>query len=78
MAGKQHIHTRAVSAANDDITKVIESLKEGPKFMQETVSPRTQARRDAIENAPEEVKALLQQGYTQEFVHRLARLMGSE
>jgi hypothetical protein len=46
--------------------------------MQDHVSPRTQAKRDTIANASPEIQALLDQGYTQEFVHRLAKLTGSE
>lgn len=73
-----HIHTAAVKLAHQDVQKVIDLFKDGPKFMQDPVSSRTQARRDVIANAPQHVQDLEAQGYTQEFVHRLAQLMGKE
>lgn len=74
----QHPHTRAVAMANNEITKVIDMLRTGPKFMQDPVSARTQAKRDVIAGAPADVQGLLGQGFTQEFVHRLAKLTGQD
>lgn len=58
LANKQHPHTRAVHLATESMNKVIESFKSGPKFMQDSVSPRTQARREAIANASPDIQAL--------------------
>jgi hypothetical protein len=71
-------HSQVVSLVNQDITKVVELLKQGTGFMEDPISPRTQSRRDALANAPESVRSLLDQGHTQEFVARLARLMQKE
>jgi hypothetical protein len=60
--------------ANDTMTKVIASFRDDPKFMQDHVSPRTQARRDVTT----EVAGALQNDYTQEFLARLAKLSGTE
>lgn len=75
MANAPHPHTEAVRQTNNVIAQVIASMKEGPKFMEEAVSERTRARRERIENAPTSVQGLLAQGYTQDFVHRLAKLI---
>jgi hypothetical protein len=64
-------HTRAVKMAQDDLKKVIDSFKEQPPFMAEDVSKRTEARRARIEQAPADIRGLLDRGYSQEFVLRL-------
>lgn len=63
---------------NDDISKVLATFKDAPGFMEKHISARTKARHATIENAPPEVRALEGQGYTQEFIHRLAKLLGSD
>jgi hypothetical protein len=64
-------HTRAVKMAQDDLRKVIDSFKNEPPFMAEEISARTRARRARIEQAPADIRGLLDRGYSQEFVLRL-------
>lgn len=67
-------HTRAVHLAVNTIDSVIKAMDGEGHFMGKEQSPRTQARLARIEKAPPEVKALLDQGFSRQFVERLARL----
>lgn len=75
MAKQKNPHSEVVRRTNEDISKIIASFQNGPKFMQSEEDPRTTARHAAIASAPASVQQLLAQGYTQEFVHRLAKLI---
>ena len=59
--------------AQDDLRKVLDSFKEQPPFMAEEVSKRTEDRRALIAQAPADIRGLLDQGYSQDFVIRLIK-----
>lgn len=59
--------------AETDINSVIESFKGLGNFMDKP-SARTEARHDLIDRAPESIRKLLDMGFDQGFVARLARL----
>jgi hypothetical protein len=66
-------HTQATKMVMNDMRKVIDSFSDDTPFMAEEVSKRTQARRAAIENAPPDIKALKDQGFSQAFILRLLK-----
>lgn len=53
---KKHPHTSAVEQASARMSKVIQSFKGEPSFMQ-TQTDRTQARHDALADAAPDVQA---------------------
>ncbi len=71
-------HTRAVHMAVGQIDAVIKAMDSEGHFMGKEPSARTQARQQRIANAPQDVKDLLNQGFSQTFVDRLARLQGDD
>jgi len=65
------MHTAAVKMATNDVSKVIQGFRDGPKFM--GMSAREQRRADLIANAAPDIQALdgtLSKG----LLERLARL----
>jgi hypothetical protein len=59
--------------ASDDISKVIESFKTGPRFMQRPLSSRTTRLHELIAESPE-AKDLINRGFSQDFAARVAKL----
>lgn len=75
MPRNQHPHNDVVKMVSDDMTSVIQSFKDGPKFMDQTKSPSTEARLALVANAAPDIRALdgtLSKG----LLERLARLDG--
>lgn len=58
--------------AKNDINTVIASIKEQGHFMDKSLSPRAQAKHDAIAADPN-AQALLDQGFTQSYAERVAK-----
>ncbi len=73
-----HSPSHAAKLAGDDMKKVIQTFSDGPQFMGDTRDPRTIARHETIANAPPEVQALAGQGFTQEFLHALAKIQARQ
>lgn len=71
---KEHQHTRVVNMASEKVKSMLAGVDDGPTFMDTSVSPKTQARRDRIASASPDIQALQGHGFTQEFLDRLARL----
>ena len=69
---KHSRYTEATKLAQSDMQKVIDSFGEDTPFMSDAVSDRTQARRDKLANAPADIRGLLDKGFPQYFVERLA------
>lgn len=68
---KRSRYTEATHLARDDMQKVIASFGDDAPFMDDSVSAKTEARRAKFENAPADIRALLDQGFPQYFVEQL-------
>ena len=69
---KRHPHTNAVEIASSRMTKVIDSFKGEPRFMQ-TTSDRTSKRHERLDSAAPDVQAWKSR-LTMEQLERLAKL----
>jgi hypothetical protein len=65
--------TRATKMAGDDIQRVIESFKGEPRFMNQPRSAATQRLHELIDQSPL-AKQMINQGFTQEFAERVAKI----
>jgi hypothetical protein len=65
--------TRATKMAGDEIRKVVDAFKGEPRFMDQPRSIATQRLHDLIAQSPI-AKQLINQGYTQEFAARAAKV----
>lgn len=75
MAGKEHPHYAAAKMAAAEMNDLMGFIKGGEFGMFPDAGPsaKTARRRRLIDDAPEDIRSLLDNGYPLHFVERLAR-----
>lgn len=67
------MHTKATKMAMDDMGKVIDSFSQDTPFMSKEMSPRSKSRQAALASAPADIRGLLDEGYSKDFVMRMMK-----
>ena len=73
LASKRHPHTEAVTRVQDDMRKVLDTFGE-VDFMNQSVSPKTQKRRELLASAAPDLQQMLAEGMPTALVEKLARM----